>query len=80
MKKLLTMLIVVLAFTSCGEECKTDFSSCKFNKGDDVKIKNKLFHDNATVTSVYCGCDYEVSYYSTLGVRRHRHVIEAEIK
>jgi hypothetical protein len=62
---------------SCSD---CDTSKCKFKKGDDVHIKNKRFHDNAVVTDVICGCEYEIGYFSTLGVRRHRVVTGGEIE
>ncbi|CAG7580556.1 MAG: hypothetical protein SLAVMIC_00474 [uncultured marine phage] len=67
--------LVVLSFTSC-----CDTSMCEFNEGDDVEIKNKRWHDEATITEVHCGCEYTINYYSTLGVRRHRLVKEWEIE
>ena len=67
--------IVVFSMTSC-----CDTSGCKFKEGDDVEIKNKWRHDEATVTDVHCGCQYTINYYSYFGVRRHRVVEEWEIE
>ena len=72
-------LILFFLFKGC-DSCDTDFSTCKFEKGDDVKIKHKFMHDEATVTDVQCGCTYEISYYAAFGVRRHRIVEEVEIE
>ena len=81
MKNNLLILCISLSLfiISCESE-SCDLSSCKYKKGDEVKIKNKTFHDNATVLNVDCGCKYTISYYSYLGVRRHRIVEEVEIK
>lgn len=78
-RKLILMLFLFLLISSCQEE-PCNVSSCKFVKGDDVKIKNKTLHDDATVVKVDCGCVYTVSYYSYLGVRRHRIVEEVELE
>lgn len=77
MKKILYVLVAVLV-TSCG--CDTDMTTCKFKKGDQVEILNKTQHNSATVTGLHCGCDYSISYYSSMGARRHRLVTEGEIK
>jgi hypothetical protein len=81
MKKLIFLMVGLILF-SCSEPCQPcDF---KYEVGDDVKIKNKTFHNTAVVTRQIqgenCGCSYEVSYYSTLGTRRHRNVLEVEIE
>lgn len=77
MKNIIILSLVILFVTGCS---KCDTSMCLFKKGDDVEIKNKQFHDNAVVLSVDCGCAYEISYYSYLGIRRHRTVEEVEIE
>lgn len=76
MKKILA-LILLIGLVSC-EPCDT--SKCKFQTGYEVHIKNKTFHDNAIITDVQCGCEYEIGYFSTFGVRRHRIVTEGEIE
>jgi len=81
MKKLILILVVgVLA--SCG--CPDDSKIHTFAVGEDVHIKNKTFHDEATVTQQLrdgdCNCMYKISYYSTLSTRRHRVVTEGEIE
>ena len=75
---LIAGMLMVLASSCSDTPCDT--SACKFKKGDDVTIKHKTFHDKATVTEVGCGCTYTISYYSYLGVRRHRVVEEVEIE
>lgn len=79
MRNIFFIAVSFILLTSCNEK-PCDLTSCRFKKGDDVEIKNKTFHDKATVTKVDCGCVYEVSYYSYLGVRRHRIVEEVELK
>jgi len=81
MKNILKLLFVVAILSSCGgEECTTDFSTCKFQEGDDVKIKNKFRHDNAVVTGVLCDCEYTITYYGAWGHKNDRQVKEYEIK
>lgn len=72
------IIAVALIVSTCGKSCDT--SQCKFKVGDDVHIKHKTFHDDATVVDVSCGCEYTINYYSYLGVRRHRVVTEGEIE
>lgn len=76
MKKLI-LILSVFVMAACSP---CDVSMCKFAKGEDVKIKHKDSHNEATVTQVYCGCQYEISYYSTFDTRRHRDVEECEIQ
>jgi hypothetical protein len=76
--KVIIVGVVLLYLLASCTPC--DKSMCEYKKGDQVKILNKTFHDNATVTDVMCGCNYEVSYFSTFGVRRHRVMTEGEIK
>jgi hypothetical protein len=76
MKKII-ILLGIIGLVSCSD---CDTSTCKFQKGDDIHIKNKLFHDDAVVTKVNCGCEYEIGYFSTFGVRRHRIVTSGEIE
>ena len=72
-------LCFAIALKSCvGSFCDT--TECKFEEGAQVKILNKLMHDNATVSDVHCGCDYTISYYTYMGLRRQRIVTEGEIK
>lgn len=80
MKKIsLVFAIVALILSSCSEK-PCDVSMCKYVIGEDVKIKNKPSHNEATVTKIGCGCTYTVSYYSTFNTRRHRTVEEVEIE
>ncbi len=76
MKKLLVLASVIL-LTSCTQ---CDTSQCKFKQGDDVHIKNKWKHNDAVVTKVICGCEYEIGYFSSFGIRRHRTVTGGEIE
>lgn len=78
MKSLIILILGMLMVLASS--CSCDTNKCKFKKGDDVTIKHKTFHDKATVTDVECGCTYTISYYSYLGVRRHRVVEEVEIE
>lgn len=79
MRKIIVIFAMsALMLSSCTEKCDT--SKCKFAIGEDVKIKHKPSHDEATVTEVGCGCTYTISYYSTFSVRRHRAVTEGEIE
>lgn len=82
MKKLLLVLVIGLGLASCSEPCKAP--SYEFSIGEDVHIKNKTFHDDAVITRQIqnedCSCAYEIAYFSTLGVRRHRVVIAGEIE
>lgn len=78
----LLVLFITISLTSCTEKtCNEPF---KFSLGDDVKIKNKTFHNSAVVTKVNtdddCSKTYEVSYFSHLGIKRTRVVTEFEIE
>lgn len=78
-KTILLVFSLGLMLISCSQkEC--DKSQCKFTIGEDVKIKHKPSHNEATVTEIGCGCTYTVSYYSTFNTRRHRTVTEVEIE
>lgn len=78
----LILIIVAFALSGCSEPCKAP--SYEFSMGEDVHIKNKTFHDDAVITRQIqnedCSCAYEIAYFSTLGVRRHRVVTAGEIE
>ena len=74
MKRFFLFLIVAILATSCCDQ-----SECKYSEGDDVKIKNNLTHNTATVTDVRCGCKYKISYHTLLGIKRYRTVEEYEL-
>lgn len=78
MKNYILIIVTLFMFSCTEKEC--DKSQCKFAVGEDVKIKHKPSHDEASVTKVGCGCTYTISYYSTFNTRRHRSVEEAEIE
>jgi hypothetical protein len=82
MKKLVLFLVVAIGLASCG--CPDTSAPHKFEVGQDVHLKHKSSHSDATVTQLLrdgdCNCMYQVSYYSTLNVRRHRTVTEGEIE
>jgi len=49
MRKIIVIFAMsALMLSSCTEKCDT--SKCKFAIGEDVKIKHKPSHDEATVT------------------------------
>ncbi len=82
MKKIILGLLVTLVMVSCG--CPDDSAKHKFQVGQDIHIKHKTSHSDATITKLMrdgdCACMYEIAYYSHLGVRRHRVVTEGEIE
>jgi hypothetical protein len=82
MKKIILLFTIAVLMVSCG--CPDDSVKHKFQVGQDVHIKHKTFHSDATVTKLLrdgdCNCMYQINYYSHMGVRRHRTVTEGEIE
>ena len=75
MKNILIILLGIFILTSCA--CDTDFSTCEYQVGDQVRILNKSTHNGATVSEVTCGCDkYYVEYFTTGGFARGRYITE----
>mgnify|MGYP000356399392 FL=1 len=82
MRKLILFLLITIGLASCG--CPDNSTPHKYEVGQDIHLKHKSSHSDATITKQLrdgdCNCMYEVSYYSTLNVRRHRVVTEGEIE
>lgn len=79
MKNILIILIISLLHTSC-DTSNCDKSHCKFNMGDQVTIKNKPKYNKATIVEIDCECNYMISYYTYLDLKRQEYVKEVEIE
>jgi hypothetical protein len=52
---------------------------CKYKVGQQIKIKNKTFNDDAIIKEINCGCIYSVNYYNFLG-KKTEELSEYEIR